>query len=213
MVGTTVKEDFVQSGMPLIFTHIDESLMKSQFQSLIIAIVLVSLLLIFQLKSFWGGMIAVSPIVLTVLLNFAVMAYLNVPLDIATILVASIAIGIGIDYTIHFTNRFKVEFSKDVTPIEALEKTLKSTGRAILVNALSVSLGFLVLMFAQLIPIQRFGWLTATTMVFSAAGALTFLPALILLTKARFIGNFNRFDSLKNSFKKKINSIKNNHSE
>ena len=204
--GETVTIDLNQTGMPLIFTHMDDSLVKSQLQSLIIAIILVALLLVIQLRSIIGGLIAVSPIVLTVLLNFSLMSYLNVPLDIATILVSSIAIGIGIDYTIHFTSRFKEEFARDKSELEALDKTLNSTGRAILINALSVAMGFIVLMFAQLIPIQRFGWLTATTMIFSAAGAISFLPALILLSRAKFVGDFSRF----NGFLKRNNTKEKN---
>jgi len=185
--GEIVERSFIQTGMPIIFTHMDDSLIKSQFQSILIAIALVALLLMVQLKSVVGGLLAVTPIIVTVLLNFAVMSYLNVPLDIATILVASIAIGVGIDYTIHFTNRFKEEYKKEKSQLKAMEKTLESTGKAILINAISVAMGFIVLLLAQLIPIQRFGWLTATTMIFSAAGAITFLPALILITKAKFI--------------------------
>ena len=199
--GQKVSVHFIQSGMPIIFTKLDASLMKSQIQSLLIALVLVTIILIIQLKSFFGGLISVSPIALTVLINFALMAYLNIPLDNATMMIASIAIGIGIDYSIHFTSRFKEEFSKSKNkPLPALEKTLHTTGKAILINALSVGLGFLVLVFAQLIPIQRFGWLTATTMLVSSFSAITFLPALILITKARFIGDFKGF-SLNNSKK------------
>ena len=192
--GEEIEIGFIQTGMPIIFTHMDDSLIKSQFQSIVIAIALVALLLMVQLRSFVGGLIAVTPIIVTVLLNFAVMSYLNVPLDIATILVASIAIGVGIDYTIHFTNRFKEEYKKEKSQLKAMEKTLESTGKAILINALSVAMGFIVLLFAQLIPIQRFGWLTATTMVFSAAGAITFLPALILITKAKFINGMKKIE-------------------
>jgi predicted RND superfamily exporter protein len=106
-------------------------------------------------------------------------------------MIASIAIGIGIDYSIHFTNRFKEEFARNKNVTQALEKTLTTTGRAILINALSVAAGFIILLFAQLIPIQRFGWLTALTMFFSSFSAITFLPALFLITRARFIGDFN----------------------
>jgi len=209
--GETVKVNFIQSGMPTIFVRLDASLLRSQIQSLLIAFSLVALILMFQLKSIWGGLIAVSPIALTVLLNFGIMAYLGVPLDNATMMIASIAIGIGIDYSIHFTNRFKEEFARRKNELEALDKTLTTTGRAILINALSVAMGFIILIFAQLIPIKRFGWLTATTMIFSAAGAITFLPALILLTKARFVGDFNRRETMNKikRIRRKLNGVLN----
>lgn len=209
--GEEIELKAEQSGMPLIFTRLDESIMKSQFQSLLIAFVLVTLILMIQLKSIAGGLIAVSPIALTVLLNFALMSYLNIPLDMATIMIASIAIGIGIDYSIHFTSRFKEEFASDKSESEALERTLKTTGRAILINALTVSMGFIVLVLGELVPMQRFGWLTATSMLISAFGAITFLPALILLSKAKFVGDFNRLEALQklNGAKKKFKSTVN----
>jgi predicted RND superfamily exporter protein len=211
--GKRIELKAEQSGMPLIFTRLDESIMKSQFQSLIIAFVLVTLILIIQLKSAIGGLIAVSPIALTVLLNFALMSYLNIPLDMATIMIASIAIGIGIDYSIHFTSRFKEEFASDKSELEALEKTLKTTGRAILINALTVAMGFIVLVLGELVPMQRFGWLTAASMLISAFGAITFLPALILLSKAKFVGDFNRLEALNkiNGAKRKFKSAVNNY--
>ncbi len=186
--GDPIQVSYVQTGMPTIFTRLDESLVKSQLQSLAIAFVLVSIILMIQLRSVGGGLLAVSPIALTVLLNFALMAYLNVGLDNATMMIASIAIGIGIDYAIHFSNRFKEELAQNGDRTRALDITLRTTGRAILINAASVSLGFIVLLFARLVPLRHFGWLTATTMIFSAAGAITFLPAVILLTGIRLVG-------------------------
>ena len=189
MKGEEVRFRFRQSGMPLIYTRLDDSLLRSQLQSLAIALVLVTLILILQFRSLSAGLIAVSPIVLTVLMNFALMAYLNVPLDNATMMIASIAIGIGIDYAIHFTHRFKTELGRRPDARQALTTTLETTGRAILINALSVAAGFIILIFAQLIPIRQFGWLTAGTMFFSAVGAMTFLPALILYSGDRHFRN------------------------
>jgi predicted RND superfamily exporter protein len=121
------------------------------------------------------------------------MAVLNIPLDIVTVMIGSVAVGIGIDYTIHFINRFRLEFGKGKTELEALDKTLETTGKAILINAISVMMGFLVLGLGSIVPMQRFGYLIAFTMITSALGAITFLPALILVTKAGFIGDFERF--------------------
>jgi hypothetical protein len=101
----------------------------------------------------------------------------------ATVMIAGVAIGIGIDYSIHFSSRFQVELRKQPDELFALDKALETTGRAILVNALAVGLGFSVLVAANLVPIQRFGWMIAMTMLISATSALTFLPALILLLK------------------------------
>jgi Tfp pilus assembly protein PilZ len=104
----------------------------------------------------------------------------------ATVMIAGVAIGIGIDYSIHFSSRFREELRKQPDELFALDKALETTGRAILVNALAVGLGFSVLIAANLVPIQRFGWMIALTMLLSATSALTFLPAMILILK-RFL--------------------------
>ncbi len=187
-----VKLTAEQTGMPIIYMDIDRKIMRSQALSLSIAMFLVFLLLSFQLRSLIGGLISITPIILTILINFILMVVLNIPLDIVTVMIGSVAVGIGIDYTIHFINRFKSEFGKGKSELEALDKTLETTGKAILINAISVMMGFLVLVLGSVVPLQRFGYLIAFTMITSALGAITFLPALILITKAGFIGDFGR---------------------
>ncbi len=200
-----IKLSLKQTGMPLIFKNLDEQIVKSQIQSLILAVFLVFILLTIQLKSFAGGLIGLIPIVLTVMVNFGLMAYLGVALDVCTVLIGSVAVGIGIDYTIHFLSRFRTEFEHCKSPHEALDKTLETTGVAILINAVSVSMGFLVLLFGSISPMRQFGWLMAVTMLTSAFGAITVLPAVILVAHAGFIGSFDKFaNNLTSKIKEKI---------
>ena len=191
-IGNKVKLTIAQTGMPIIYMDIDRKIIQSQVFSLSIAIFLVFILLAFRLKSLVGGLISISPIIFTILFNFTVMSIFNIPLDIVTVLISSVAVGIGIDYSIHFISRFKVEFAKGKSELEALDKTLETTGKAIIINALSVMMGFLVLVLGNIVPMQRFGYLIALTMIISALSSITLLPALILLTKAGFIGSFDR---------------------
>jgi predicted RND superfamily exporter protein len=116
------------------------------------------------------------------------MAIFRIPLDVVTVLIGSVAVGIGIDYTIHFITRFKVEHTRDKTELEALDKTLETAGKAIVINALSVMMGFLVLVLGDIVPMQRFGYLIALTMIISATASITILPALLLVTRAGFVG-------------------------
>jgi len=174
-----------QAGMLQVINQVNTSLLNSQVKSLLIALGLVLVLMMIQFKSVMMGLVVTSPIVLTVLINFAVMAYTNIPLDNATMTIASIAIGIGIDYAIHFSTRFKVELGRQGNELAALDKTLETTGRAIIINALTVALGFIILVWSSLVPIQRFGALIALTMAVSAGATLTLLPALILVFKKR----------------------------
>ena len=125
----------------------------------------------------------------------------KIPLDAVTVMIGSVAVGIGIDYTIHFNNRFHFELARKQSKGNALNATLQTTGKAIIINAFSVMLGFLTLLFGSIVPMQRFGWLIALTMAISALTALIFLPSLILLTHTSFLGN------LKNNTLKNINGI------
>jgi hypothetical protein len=177
-----------QTGMPIIYNDLDRQIMKSQAFSLSIAILLVLLLLAYRMKSLIGGLISITPIILTILINFTIMAIFGIPLDVVTVLIGSVAVGIGIDYTIHFIIRFKVEHARGKTELEALDKTLETTGKAIVINALSVMMGFLVLVLGNIVPMQRFGYLIALTMIISATASITVLPALLLVTRAGFIG-------------------------
>jgi len=184
---------FVQAGIPIIYRNLDDSIINSQIRSLIIALVLVFICLVFLAHSVTGGLIGLTPIVFTLLVIFGFMGFTGIPLDIATVLVGSISIGIGIDYSIHFVNRFRKEFNENKTELEALDKTLETTGKAILINVITVTMGFLVLILSNLVPLRRFGILVAITMIGSGIGAITLLPSIILLSKAGFIGDFSRF--------------------
>ena len=177
-----------QTGMPIVYLDIDRNLARSQVLSLAIAILLVFLLLAYRLKSAIGGLVSITPIVITVLVNFLIMALFRIPLDIVTVLLGSIAVGIGIDYTIHFVTRFKVEHAQGRTEFEALDKTLRTTGKAIIINAVSVAMGFLVLVLGSIVPLQRFGYLIALSMIVSAVASITVLPALLLVTRPGFVG-------------------------
>jgi len=182
-----------QTGIPLIYKELDRKIMRSQSVGLAIAVFLVFVLLTIRLKSLVGGIISVVPTILAILANFLLMAILKIPLDELTILIGNIAMGVGIDYAIHFITRFKVEFAKSNNELEALDRTLETTGKAIMINAVTVMMGFLVLVIGDLVPMKWFGYLLAITMITSAWGAVTILPALILITRAKCIGNFSTF--------------------
>jgi len=179
--GTEVSVKATQSGMTMVMTLIQQSLIRSQLKSLGWALALVAILMTLQFRSIPLGVVVTSPTVLTILVNFAVMGVVGVALDVATVMIASIAIGIGIDYSIHFASRLQVEMRKQPDALFAVDKTLETTGQAILINALTVALGFIVLIGSNLKPLQSFGWILAMTMLVSAATALTFLPAMLLV--------------------------------
>jgi predicted RND superfamily exporter protein len=165
------------TGLPVIYTRLDESLVDSQKKSLVISIILVFLLVSLMLKGFRQGFSAIIPIIVTLVVLFGSMGILGIPLDVATVLVGSVSIGIGIDYAIHFSNGL-TKNTKTLPLNGAINETMKVTGKGIIINMLSVMLGFLVMVFAELVPLQYFGILVAITMLTSSLSTLTILPVL-----------------------------------
>lgn len=174
------------TGLPLIYKKLDENLLKSQLQSLLLALFLVFIMMIIEFRSIVGGILAIIPICYTILIYFGLLGFIGFPLDSATVMIAPIAVGIGIDYTIHILSRMKREL-KENDYNKALQITLTTTGKAVIINALSVGLGFIILLFATLVPIKRFGIMIFITMFLSSLSALILLPSLILIIKPKFL--------------------------
>jgi len=184
------------TGMPFIELTMDSSLIKSQLASLLIAVFFVVIIVSGILRSFSSGLFAAIPIISTIIVLFGIMGYTGIPLNIATVLVASIAMGIGIDYSIHVITHFNSSLKSGTTISKALEDTIGISGKAIIINITSVSAGFLVLLFSEMVPLQYFGLLIFLSMVGSGLSALTFLPVILILAHR---GQKTIPDILKNS--------------
>jgi len=179
------------TGMPSVYVKLNDSLIQSQFSSLILALVMVLLIVGLMLRSISKGVYATIPIIATILILFGFMGITGIPLDIATVLVGSIALGIGIDYSIHIITGFNFHLKETGDAEKAIEKTILSSGNAVIINVLSVAAGFLVLIFSQIVPLQNFGILVAISMFGSGIGALTLLPIILILAnrKRKIIAN------------------------
>jgi hypothetical protein len=167
-------------------TELMDLISTSQMKSIALAFVFVFIVTFFIFNSALGGLYSILPLVLTVLANFAMMWLLGWKINTGTMLVASISIGIGVDYTIHFLERFKIQLRNGDNYTEAYVNTVATSGKAIIINALSVSFGFLVLLASDFVSNNAMGILMAGTMVYSALGALIMLPAIIIIFRPRF---------------------------
>jgi predicted RND superfamily exporter protein len=172
------------TGMPFIDVTMDRSLINSQLGSLTIAILFVIIIVGAILRSFKAGIFAAIPIVSAIVILFGIMGYTGIPLNIATVLVASIAMGIGIDYSIHVITHFNDSINNGSSLYQALEDAIGISGKAIVINVISVSAGFLVLLFSEMVPLQYFGLLIFLSMVGSGLAALTFLPVILILANS-----------------------------
>ena len=179
------------TGMPFVDITMDQSLINSQIGSIAIAIFFVIVLVGGILRSLKSGFFAAIPIIATIILLFGFMGLTGISLNIATVLVASVALGIGIDYAIHIISHFKTSFKKNNDVYAAVQESILVSGKAIIINVFSVSAGFLVLVFSDMVPLQYFGLLIALSMVSSCLGALTLLPSLLILMNKKNSSNEN----------------------
>jgi hydrophobe/amphiphile efflux-3 (HAE3) family protein len=179
------------TGMPSVYVKLNDSLIQSQFSSLILALVMVLLIVGLMLRSISKGVYATIPIIATIMILFGFMGITGIPLDIATVLVGSIALGIGIDYSIHIITGFNFHLKETGDAEKAIEKTILSSGKAVIINVISVAAGFLILIFSQIVPLQNFGILVAISMFGSGIGALTLLPIILILAnrKRKIVAN------------------------
>ncbi len=166
---------------------ISDLVARSQFISLSTALVIVWLILVFLFKSVKIGTIGMIPVFFAIAGIFMFMVILNFNLDIVTALLAALAVGIGVDYSIHFINAYRRE--SNMGRDNVLEAVYQTTGKAILLNASSVALGFMGLVFSRFIPIRQLGILFAVSMIFACMATLIILPMILTRIKDPFVND------------------------
>jgi predicted RND superfamily exporter protein len=167
------------SGMLVLYNNMLQSLFRSQI--LTIGVVFIAILLMFALlfRNARLAGIAIVPNVFAALVVLGLMGWLEIPLDLMTITVAAITIGIGVDDTIHYVHRFTREFDKDQDYWAAVNRSHASIGRAMYYTSVTVTLGFSILVLSNFVPTIYFGLLTGFAMLIALVANLTLLPLLI----------------------------------
>ncbi len=180
---------------------------NSQMISIAFSLAMVFVIIALSFKSGWAGLIGAIPLGLVILLNFMVMGFMGIRLDLCTSIVSSIAIGVGIDYTIHFMETYQAErrrcYDADgkVADLEEVaQRTFKTSGKGIVTNALAVGLGFLVLVFSKFIILRYIGILVAVVMFTSSMLSMTIIPGLLNAFDPKFMWSKDE----RNAYKAKI---------
>jgi len=171
------------TGMLVLYNNVLQSLFKSQIQTIgavFLAIVLMYLILFRSLKV---ALVATVPSMMAAVVVLGTMGWLGLPLDIMTITIAAITIGIGVDDSIHYVHRYREEVAIDGHYIDAMERTHMSIGRAIYYTSVIITAGFSILAISDFIPTIYFGLFTGAAMLLALVGNLTLLP--VLLVRAR----------------------------
>ena len=175
------------NGSMFIEQSLNTLVVQSQLISVAVSFGIVFLILAFYYRSIIAGIIGIIPLMISVALNFGFMGIVGIKLNIGTAMVASFAIGIGIDYTIHYLAAYHHAYTKRRDDRNFLIHTFYGSGKAILFNAVSVGAGFAVLMLSKFNMLSELGLLIALVMGTSSFASLTVLPTILSIVKPRFI--------------------------
>ncbi|MDR1353504.1 MAG: MMPL family transporter [Treponema sp.] len=171
-------------GPALVDSSLSALVVESQIISVAVSILMVFFIIALSNRSPAAGLVGILPLFISILINFAMMGFLGIKLNLGTSLVASVSVGIGVDYAIHFIDAYKREYRGGG---DFLRRTFATSGRAIIINAVSVGAGFAVLAFSRFVILASLGLLMTLTMFTSALISLTVIPVLLGMIKPRFI--------------------------
>ena len=177
------KDEYKLTGVLILFNNLLQSLFKSQILTLGIVIFGIFLMFFVLFKNFLISLIGVVPNFIAALFILGIIGFLEIPLDMMTITIAAITIGIAVDNSIHYIYRFKEEFKRLNNYNETLDKCHKTVGIAILNTSITIVFGFSILVLSNFIPTIYFGVFTGVAMLLAMISVLTLLPRLILTLK------------------------------
>ena len=176
-------ENVQQTGLLVLYNNMLQSLFKSQILTLGAVFVGILLMFLVLFRSLWLAVIALIPNMLAACVVLGGMGLAGIPLDMMTITIAAITVGIGVDHAIHYLYRFRSEFAKDGDYVATMHRSHGTIGRAMFYTAITIIAGFSILALSKFVPSIYFGLLTALAMSAALLGSLTLLPLLLLLIK------------------------------
>lgn len=191
-----VKDDpgyMAMGGFSLIDKELSEAVLLGQKYSLIFAFTVIFVLMWLIYRSWKAGVMGSIPLFFAVVSTFGLMGWLDIELNIVTALMSSVSIGLGVDFTIHIFWRIRKELLSGSTYVDSVRVALRTTGRGISINAVSVVLGFSVLFLSAFPIIRSFAFLIIISLIFCLLCAMLLIPALCILLKPGFLmNNYNK---------------------
>ncbi len=179
-----LSEDQVHlTGMIVLYNNMLQSLYRSQILTIGVVFLMIMIMFIVLFRSIKLAAIAIVPNLISAGVVLGIMGWMKIPLDIMTITIAAITIGIAVDNTIHYMHRFLTEIHKDNDYIAAMKRSHASIGRAMYYTSITIIIGFSILTLSSFIPTIYFGMLTGLAMTVALIANLTLLPTLLLALK------------------------------
>jgi len=177
------ENEYELTGMLVLYNNMLQSLFRSQILTLGTVFIAITLMFTLLFRSLYLALIAITPNLLAAGMVLGGMGLLGIPLDMMTITVAAITVGIGVDDTIHYIHRFKKEFAIDGDYVATMYRCHSSIGRAMFYTSVIIIMGFSILSLSNFTPTIYFGLLTGFAMFSALLGALVLLPRLIITLK------------------------------
>ena len=177
------QSDIRYTGLLVLYNNMLQSLYKSQIVTLGAVFVGIMLMFLILFRSVKISVIAILPNFLAAAVVLGGMGIAGIPLDMMTITIAAITVGIGVDHAIHYISRFKREFALDGDYLASMHRAHASIGKALFYTATTIIVGFSILALSNFIPSIYFGLLTGLAMTAALLGSMTLLPKLILITQ------------------------------
>ena len=178
--------DVHPTGTLALMMRLMDDLSRSQFQSLALAVGIISVLMVLTLGSVQAGLLAIIPNLIPATLTFGLMGLLSIPLDGDTLMIAPLIIGIAVDDTIHFITHYRMALVKYNDMKTALVKTIKEVGQAVTFTTLILGCGFFMLAFSDYLGLAKVGMFGSLAIFVALLCDLLFFPALIMWFKPRF---------------------------
>lgn len=180
-LNNLLKDDKVRlANIMILYNNMLQSLFQSQIKTLGFVVLILFLMFVILFRSIKISALAIIANIIPIMFVFSIMGYMGIPLDIITITIAAISIGIGIDNTIHYIHRFKKEYSIDKNYLDSMKRTHLSLGNAMAYTSITIMFGFLVLVLSNLVPTIYFGLLTVLVMLTILLSSLILLPRLLV---------------------------------
>lgn len=176
-------EQIHRSGVMVLYNNVMQSLYKSQYLTLFVVFGAIMLMFLLLFRSLKMALIGVLPTFVAAISVLGLMGWMGIPLDIMTITIAAITIGIGVHDTIHYTDRFKLEVRKPGGYQGAVRRSHASVGRAMFYTTVIITLGFSILALSNFKPTIYFGLFTGAAMLFALMSNLALLPLLLVKTR------------------------------
>ena len=176
-------EEFKVNGLLVLYNNMLKSLFSSQIKSLGFVILAIFIMFVILFRSLKLSIIGIIPNIFASTFILGLIGLLKIPLDIMTITIAAISIGIAVDNTIHYIYRYKENLKLGRNHSEMIEKTHLTVGNAVLITSIAITAGFLTLCLSNFVPTVYFGLFTSLAMIFAMIGVLITLPSILKYQK------------------------------